>query len=123
MELHPVERRRAPRQRSYLGATLKVDCIASSTQCILRDITAKGGKLVLSAFVPLPDRFALTIPHRSETRDARLVWRRGDEVGVAFEDQGRTANVVSFEAARDLRLARKENDALKARISNLESLD
>ena len=50
-----------------------------------RHVFLRGARLELSASVTLPDRFDLYLPHRDETCKVQIQWRRGNQLGVAFE--------------------------------------
>ncbi|GJD94115.1 PilZ domain-containing protein [Methylobacterium iners] len=117
------ERRREPRRRALLGADLSVSAMASTTACLVRDITGDGACLAVGETIPLPDTFDLTIPHQAATRRARLIWREGDRAGISFIRPRPAAVPVSLEVARDLRACRAENSALRARVATLEALD
>ena len=120
-----IERRQAHRNRSYLGARIALDAQSSSTECLVRNLTDSGAKLILSEAVPLPDAFDLTIERRALAVRARMVWRRGEALGVAFDAPAAAAPavVLSFDHARRLRECERERDALRARLAALTSLD
>jgi uncharacterized protein YceH (UPF0502 family) len=57
----------------------------SSLDCLVRDISDQGAKLKFSEAIAVPDVIELLIPSKNETYRARVRWRVGEEVGVAFE--------------------------------------
>jgi hypothetical protein len=57
----------------------------SSLDCLIRDMSPTGARLELSASITLPDRFDLYLPHREATCKAYIQWRRGSQLGVAFD--------------------------------------
>jgi hypothetical protein len=80
-----LERRKQQRQRTYWGGKISFNRHQSLLDCLVRNTSEFGAKLVLSGTTFLPRDFDLQIPkHRTEYR-ARIVWRRADEVGVQFE--------------------------------------
>ena len=79
------ERRISPRQRSFLKGRIVFNGGQSSLDCLIRDMSSMGARLELSGSVTLPDRFDLYLPHRDETWRAHLQWRRGGQIGVAFD--------------------------------------
>lgn len=111
------ERRRDPRQRSLLGATLQAGPGASLTVCLVRNVGPEGAKLALSETVPLPATFPVTIDVRRETRTAHVVWRRGDAVGVHFAPERPTGVTIPLDLVRELRAVRAENASLRGRLA------
>ena len=111
------ERRRDPRQRSLLGASLQAGPGGSATACLVRNVGPEGAKLVVSEAVPLPASFPITIDARSETRTAHLVWRAGDCVGVRFAPTVAAGVTVPLHLLRELRAVRAENAALRERLA------
>ena len=52
--------------------------------CLVRDISDAGARLIFSEAVNVPDVVELYIPQKEETLRAEVQWRQGGEVGVAF---------------------------------------
>ena len=92
------DKRISPRLRSFLKGRVLFNGGQSSLDCLIRDISATGARLEISASVTLPDRFDLYLPHRDETCRAHLQWRRGAQIGVAF-DQAQADGVPVMPAA------------------------
>lgn len=113
------ERRHRPRQRSLLGASLRIAPEMSASECVVRDIHSGGARLQISDTIPLTDTFDLTIGPRRDTKRARLVWRREGTVGVAFV-QSQPAAIVPLDLMRALRAARTDNAALRQRVADLQ---
>lgn len=80
-----------------------------------------GAKLALSGAVALPDEFDLTITRQVETLRARVVWRREDEMGVAFCGPEPVAAAVPLDLARRLRDCEAERMALQRRMRELNT--
>ncbi|WP_430913552.1 PilZ domain-containing protein [Methylobacterium sp. sgz302541] len=115
-----IERRTTPRQRSYLGARLGFNAQWSTMDCLVRNYTEAGAKLVFaSAAVPLPDAFDLVIASKGIETRAHVVWRREGEMGVSFARAQARAGIVSLDLARRLRVCESERDALRARLAQL----
>jgi hypothetical protein len=56
--------------------------------CLVTDISEGGARLYSDT--PMPDVFTLTLAgERAETRECRVAWRLGGEVGVEFTDRRR----------------------------------
>ena len=80
--MRPQERRRAVRSPWNRRATYRTD--AGSGGCLITDISTEGTRLH-SADV-IPEQFTLLIQAGElESRQCRVVWRLGEEVGVQFE--------------------------------------
>jgi uncharacterized protein YceH (UPF0502 family) len=78
------ERRRSTRQKSFLRGCIYFNNRRSATDCLIRDISETGARLIFSDTVTIPDKVELYIPQKDETLRAHVQWRHGDEVGVAF---------------------------------------
>ncbi|WP_439572660.1 PilZ domain-containing protein [Phreatobacter sp.] len=53
--------------------------------CMMNDISKGGARVTLREDGEVPDRFVLRLDNAGRaTRQCRLVWRRGNELGVAF---------------------------------------
>ena len=89
-------RRNAPRQKSFLQGRIFYNHRRSSIDCLIRDISDIGAKLKFSEAVAVPEVMELYIPNKDEFRRARVQWRVGGEMGVAF---GEELDAPSTEAA------------------------
>jgi hypothetical protein len=78
------DRRRATRQKSFLRGCLYYNNRRSSLDCLIRDISASGARLIFSDTVTIPDVVDLYIPQKEQTLRSQVHWRHGDEIGVAF---------------------------------------
>ena len=78
------ERRTSSRKKSFLKGTLYFDNRLSSAECLVRDLSEQGARVQFSSPVRLPDMVELYIPVRDQTFEAKVRWRRDDEVGLAF---------------------------------------
>lgn len=78
------ERRRSVRQKTFLRGSITFDGGRMSADCIIRDMTAEGARLILSDVINIPDVVRLDIPLKSMTVNARVKWRRGAALGVTF---------------------------------------
>src|SRR5215204_2308276 len=110
-EALPVtEPRSSPRQRSLMGAVLSFHNGRSTLDCLVRNISDSGARLSVSPSVSLPQTLELLIPQKGMTREARLVWRSENEVGVAF----------ALPPPADEKKPDNEAAALRRRIPELE---
>lgn len=79
-----AERRNALRQKSFLRGCIYFNNRRSSADCLIRDISEQGARLIFSSTVAIPDMIDLYVPQKEQTLRAHVQWRHGDEVGVAF---------------------------------------
>ena len=106
------ELRRETRLRTFLKGRIIFNNGNSSMDCLIRDLSASGARLMLSQTATLPAAFDLIIPAKGLTHKATLRWRKDDSIGVTFAE----------EAARPApSLADATPAALIARIHELEA--
>ncbi len=119
------ERRRATRQRTFLRGRVIYDHGRGSADCMVRDMSEHGAKLVFSSPVAIADVVDLQIPAKGEKFRARVRWRTEDEVGVCFPERAQPKQ--ESPAAGDLtaRVTALENEvaALKRHLRRLQSQD
>jgi hypothetical protein len=87
--METVERRRVPRQKSFLRGCVYFDKRRGALDCLIRDISDYGARIIFSENVTVPDAVELHIPQRQKTLRAQVQWRRGDEIGLSFPDAER----------------------------------
>ena len=76
------------------GRRLQEGALARSlapTRCHLhpaevRDVTNAGAQIRLNGLNVLPPNFELSFDNFRTVRKCRLIWRRGDFIGIAFEN-------------------------------------
>lgn len=83
-ERRSSERRRAARQKSFLRGMIYFNNRRSVVDCLIRDISPYGARLIFSDAVTTPDALDLYIPQKEQTLRTHVIWRQGQEVGVAF---------------------------------------
>ncbi|MBE7202427.1 MAG: PilZ domain-containing protein [Parafilimonas terrae] len=110
------EHRREARQRVFLKGRIVFNNGASSFDCLVRDLSATGARLMMSDATTLPEVFDLYIPQKDRTYRATLRWRREDGIGVIFEEQARTVAAPADPAATDASVS-----MLLKRIGELET--
>jgi hypothetical protein len=118
------ERRRTVRERTYLGGVVAFNRQASTMDCLVRNLSPRGAKLALDGTGILPDSFDLNIERKERSYRARLVWRRFNDVGVAFID-GRVGAKPLPPAERmpQPRDAESANPVLRQLIDDLNATD
>jgi uncharacterized protein YceH (UPF0502 family) len=113
------ENRSHSRVRALMAGRIVFNKGRSSVDCVVRNITDAGAKLSVSAAANVPDQFELVLPHKRATRRARLIWRRLDEIGVAFSD----APLPNVDSGADVEAAlRRRIQQLEAEVASLQAL-
>lgn len=82
------ELRRETRLRTFLKGRIIFNNGNSSMDCLVRDLSASGARLMLSQTATLPAGFDLVIPAKDRTHKATLRWRKDDSIGVTFAEEG-----------------------------------
>jgi hypothetical protein len=85
------DRRRARRQRVLKDGKIVTMNYCSVVDCSVRDLSAAGAKIKCFDQAAVPNDFRLVMPCDNSIREARVVWRRADHVGVAFTSEARPA--------------------------------
>jgi hypothetical protein len=83
-ERRTEERRRVPRQKSFLRGMIYYNNRRNAVDCLIRDISPYGARLIFSDLVTTPDVLDLHIPQKDQTLRIHVIWRHGQEIGVAF---------------------------------------
>jgi hypothetical protein len=118
------ERRRTIRNRSFLGGVIAFDKRRSTIDCLVRNFSGDGAKVVFTNTVVVPDEFDLEVRQKERTFRARMVWRRENEAGIAFVGAGaEAASVVPFDWARRLRDCEAQKTALHRRVEQLSTAE
>lgn len=78
-----VERRLHPRDRVLVPSRAYLGPFGEQASCIIRDWSAQGARIKLVDSHP-PDALSIDIDILGERRTGRVVWRRGQEMGLSF---------------------------------------
>lgn len=106
-----IERRQSTRQKSFLRGCIYFNNRRSAVDCLIRDISEDGARLLFSDAISIPDVIELYIPQKEQTLRAIVRRRHGAEVGVAFTTE-----------TRNVEKAGEEDDAnLAERVQKLET--
>lgn len=72
-------------QRRLVGyrAHLKLNDSGTLVECVVRDISQTGARLIVTSPSELPDTFSLFLS-KDVARRCRIVWRKEKQVGVNF---------------------------------------
>jgi PilZ domain len=119
------DRRHAARKKSFLQGRVYYNNQRSSVDCLVRDISEQGAKLVFADSVAIPDVVELHLPGKEEVRRVRLQWRKGEEIGVGFAAADETDDPKSDASPNCLfgRVLKLENECvvLKKTIAELRA--
>jgi len=74
---HASDQRVAPRLKALIAARIAFNNGQSTLDCLIRNLSDTGAKLIVSAAGTLPECFDLIVAPKSLTRRARIAWRRG----------------------------------------------
>ena len=76
------DHRASHRNRTYQSGS--IDFGVGTFDCTVRNLTDKGAMLETASPFGLPDRFNLFITSDGTRMSCRVVWRRGQRLGVVF---------------------------------------
>ncbi|HWP26907.1 MAG TPA: PilZ domain-containing protein [Xanthobacteraceae bacterium] len=113
------ERRRVPRHKSLLRGRIYYNNRNSSADCLVRDISAHGARLIFADEMPIPEQLELYIPHRGQSYRAHVVWQRSGEAGIVFAVPNQTHPGEIDELAMRVVRLEHEIEALKRMLKRL----
>jgi PilZ domain len=123
------ERRKTIRNRTFLGGVVAFNKRSSTLDCVVRNFSPEGARIVFDAAVTLPDEFDLEIRQKERAFRARTIWRGETEAGVAFLDnvaqpveRAETAP-IPLDWARKLRNCESQKADLQRRVAELSTAD
>jgi hypothetical protein len=109
-----AERRRALRRKSFLRGCVYFNRRRNAFDCLIRDLSGHGARIIFSETVSVPDLVDLYIPQKEQTLRARVQWRHGEEIGLVFPDAMRAAD-GSSDGELALRVAQLEREVVALR--------
>ena len=77
-----IERRRDVRRRCLLGSRIEFNNRNSTMDCVVRDQSTRGLKLVVDHSHAVPFEFDLVTADCGHRRRARIAWRRDNQLGI-----------------------------------------
>jgi hypothetical protein len=78
-----TERRAAARQRVFKAGTIEFG--GTGVACTIRNMSVAGAALDVTTPVGIPHEIILNILSRLVRQPCRIVWRKENRIGVAFE--------------------------------------
>ena len=116
------ERRKVTRYKSLLRGRVYFNNRSSTADCLVRDISSHGARLIFADEVMIPDIVDLYIPAKEQTIRAQVVWRNANESGIAFANHGQMARPAEAgDLAERVQKLEHEIDVLKRFIRRLKS--
>jgi len=113
------ERREQQRMPTYLGAQITTDHRLIAIDCVVRNMSGKGAKILVPSTSLVPDEFVLHITSRETAYRMRPRWRTHCALGVEVVPLADNAP-VPLAAARRKKQLEAENAKLKGRLSEFE---
>jgi len=83
----PVEKRRVPRQRALLAGKLATEEASLTIDCVIRNLSASGALVETTSPHLIPNELHLLQVRDGVAWDARVIWRRGNKVGLELGDR------------------------------------
>ena len=113
-----LERRKEQRWPSYLGGVIVFAGRNSTANCLIRNTSPSGARLVLRQAALLPGEFSLQIPNKQTELRVRTCWRHFQEIGVETEfDQ--QSEPIDLAVVRQMKLLEEQTKKLKRRLAEL----
>ena len=79
-------RRAARRHRVLMGGLIVTPCGSDVFECTVRDSSEAGAKVRVPGERPIPNEFHFVHLKHQNVQTARLIWQRGQLVGLSFSD-------------------------------------
>jgi hypothetical protein len=79
------DERNLKRTRVVRSAKIITAHYAHMIDCTILDLTNRGAAVDIAGAFVLPDSFLLTLDRGRTLRTCRVIWRRNERLGVAFE--------------------------------------
>jgi hypothetical protein len=111
------ERRNDGRSPSYLGGRITTDRRLIAMDCVVRNTSGAGARLIVADSTLLPDVFDLHIPRKDSAYRVRACWRQLGHVGVEIMPMDAGAAPIPLVMARRLKRLEAENAQLKRRLN------
>lgn len=114
-------KRAETRTRTFLRGRIVFNNGNSTFDCVVRDLSPLGAKLVLTEAATLPDIFELHILNKEAKYRAQIRWRQADQIGVRFIDAEihRESRPIGTESR--IERLEAENTSLREEIERLRA--
>jgi hypothetical protein len=117
------ERRQGTRKKSFLRGCVYFNKRRSAVDCLIRDLSEGGARVIFSDAVSVPDIVELYIPQKEQTVRAHVEWRHGDELGLSFPEAALAAGPMAEVGDLAQRVTRLESEiaALRRLLKQMRS--
>lgn len=114
------ERRKEGRSPAYLGGQITTPRRLTAIDCIVRNTSGAGARLVVPNATQLPESFELHIPRKNSAYRVQARWRRLEDMGVEIVPFEVSDAPVPISLARRIRRLEDENAGLRRRLTESE---
>src|ERR1700741_1710433 len=111
------ERRKQQRSPAFMGGQITTDRKLIAIDCVVRNMSGAGAKLIVSNATLLPEEFELHIAKHESASWVRTRWRRERERVVEGVPLAVHAAPVPLALARRIKRLEAENAGLRRRLS------
>jgi PilZ domain len=121
-----MRERKWPRLKTFLRGTIYFNNRLSSVDCVVRDISDGGARLVVSEAAMVPESFEIYIPQKERAHLGDVKWRRGEEMGLQFQDPAGFEQAESTSVAdlvRRMKRLESEVAVLRRLVGDIKSVD
>jgi hypothetical protein len=88
--------RKSARARVLKGAKIVAMKQWTLVDCTVRDMSETGARIVCGDQMAVATEFRFLLPSENSIRDARVIWRRDDAIGIEFTSPKTRAPVRKF---------------------------
>ena len=78
------EQRVSKRQRVLKKGLIVLANNSSTIDCTIRNMSDEGAKILCGDQFAVPNEFRFVTLSDNLVRDAKVIWRRGDQIGIGF---------------------------------------
>jgi len=79
-----MDGRKTQRRRTLIGAKILFNEGSSVLDCVVKDLSEGGARLVMDGAIAVPANFDLHLSDGRVFRSCRIAWRQVSSLGVAF---------------------------------------
>src|SRR5215813_5192293 len=113
------DRRKEGRSPAYLGGQITTDRRLVSIDCLVRNTSGRGARLVVPSAMLLPEIFELHIPKKNCAYRVRACWRREDDLGVEVVPLADSDSPIPLAMARKVKRLEEENAGLRRKLEGI----
>jgi hypothetical protein len=116
-----LDRRQRVRGRVCYGGLITFHARQSTLTCVVRSFTPLGARIEFDQPTLLPEEVGFSILRKGLSCQARVVWRRDNEAGLAFRHPKQISAPIPLDWAIRLRARERDRKELRRRIEELRS--